>query len=572
MVEKIIPAWGWLQTYRRTDLRGDLSAGLIVAVMLVPQGMAYAILAGLPPVYGLYASALPLIVYALFGSSRHLAVGPVAMISLLVFAGLSPLAEPGSEQYIRFVLLLTFMVGGMQFLLGLFRLGFFINFFSHAVISGFTSAAAIIIILSQMGHLLRIDISGGHSAIHLLGDIFRKIGGAHPLTLAVGLAGIGILFFFKKKKSNVPAPLFVVIAGTLAVYFFKLDQWGLGIVGHVPRGLPGFSLPPFSINSLSLLFPTALTVLFVGFMESISVAKWIAAKERYHIDSDQELKGLGLANIVASLFSAYPVTGGFSRTAVNYEAKARTGLASICAAVIVILALLFFTPLFYFLPKASLAAIVIVAVTGLIDVKGAKRLFKIKNTDGWTFLLTFLITLTFGSEKGILAGMTFSLLVFIWRSAHPHAAELGYLNEEKIFRNIKRYPEAQTFPEALILRVDASLYFANMGFLKDHLQKSLAERTGVKWVILDLSGVNDMDGMAISSLEEMMTNYGEKEIGFILTDVKGPVRDLMSKAGWEKKFGRSIQYPSLHHALRQIGFPRGFPPCLPNLKEEGGGN
>lgn len=552
MIRKWIPALGWLQTYRPTDIRGDLSAGGIVAVMLIPQGMAYAMLAGLPPVYGIYASTLPLIVYALTGSSRHLAVGPVAMISLLVFSSVSTLAEPGSEQYIRLVLLLTLMVGAMQFLLGVLRLGFFINFFSHAVISGFTSAAAIIILLSQVGHFLGIPVAPGHSTFHLLRDILSQIRETHHLTFGMGLISVGVLVFFKMKSPRFPAPLLVVMAATLAVYFLRLDHWGLKIVGHVPAGLPDLNLPSFNVESFWQLFPTALTILFVGFMESISVATWVAGKERYPIDSNQELKGLGLANIVASLFSGFPVTGGLSRTAANYEAGARTGLASIIAAAIVILTLLFFTPLFHSLPKASLAAIVIVAVTGLIDFKGAKHLIKIKKTDGWTFFLAFLATLLLGSEKGILIGMVFSLIVFIWRSAHPHVAELGYLRGENIFRNIKRYPEAQTFQDTLILRVDASLYFANMSFLKDLLQKRLTEKPSIKWVVLDLSGVNDMDGVAVDSLEEMMRTYGEKGIQFVFTDVKGPVRDLISKAGWEETFGRSIQYSSLHHALRQI--------------------
>jgi SulP family sulfate permease len=558
MIHKWFPALSWLRGYHRIDLRRDLLAGGIVAVMLIPQGMAYAMLAGLPPVYGLYASTLPLIAYVLLGSSRHLAVGPVALISLLVYSGVSPLAEPGSEQYIHLVLLLTLMVGGMQVLLGLLRVGFFINFFSHAVISGFTSAAAIIILLSQAGHLLGLSVSGGHSALHLLRDIFGQIGKTHPLTLGVGGITLGILLFFKWKSPRFPAPLMVVIVVTLITHFLNLNQWGLKIVGHVPEGLPELSPPPFSVESLLQLFPVALTVLFVGFMESVSVAIWIAGKERYAIDLNQELKGLGMANIAASFFSAYPVTGGLSRTAINYEAGARTGLASIISASLVILILLFFTPLFRSLPKASLSAIVIVAVIGLIDVKGAKYLFKIKRTDGWVFLLTFLTTLGLGSEKGILLGMAFSLLLFIWRSAHPHVAELGYLKEERIFRNLKRYPEAQSFPDALILRVDASLYFANMGFLKDLLQKRIAEKSGIKWVILDLSGVNDMDGVAIEGLEEMIKNYGEREIRFIFTDVKGPVRDLISKAEWEEKFGRATFYPTLLHALRIIEPSRMF--------------
>ena len=553
MVQKIIPAFEWFRNYRRSDIRGDLSAGLIVAIMLVPQGMAYAILAGLPPVMGLYASTFPLITYALIGSSRQLAVGPVAMMSLLVFAGVSTLAEPVSEKYVGFVLLLSLIVGVIQFIMGILRLGFFINFFSHAVISGFSSAAAIVICLSQLGQFLGIKLSPQHSMFHLLVEVGTRIGETHPITLLIGVASIGVQLFFKWKIPNFSAPFLTVAGSTILVYSLHLDQIGVRIVGNVPAGFPRFSFPGFSLESVGLLFPYALTILFVGFMESISVAKLIATKEKYKIDSNQELKGLGLANIVASFFSAYPVTGGFSRTAVNYQAGARTGLASIITGAIILLTLVFFTPLFYYLPNTVLASIVMVAVLGLVDIKQAKHLFKLKKVDGWTLALTFITTLALGSEKGILIGMVFSLLVFIWRSAHPHAAELGYLEKEDVFRNIKRYPEAKTYPEALIIRVDASLYFANMGFVEDLLRKSLIERSGVKWMIIDLSGVNDMDAVAMGTLEEMMDNYRDRGIQFIFTEMKGPVRDLVAKAGWEEKYGMKIQYPSIQHALQAIG-------------------
>jgi SulP family sulfate permease len=350
-----------------------------------------------------------------------------------------------------------------------------------------------------------------------------------------------------------PAPLLVVAGSTLLVYALRLDRWGVAIIGNVPKGLPTFSLPAFSVESFRLLFPSALTILFVGFMESISVAKTIAAREKYKIDSNQELKGLGLSNIVASFFSAYPVTGGFSRTAVNYEAGARTGLASVISAVLIILVLYFFTPLFHYLPKCVLASVVMVAVIGLIDVKEAKHLFKVKKADGWTLALTFVVTLAVGSEQGILIGMAFSLLVFIWRSSHPHTAELGYVEKEDVFRNIKRFPEVKTYPEALILRVDASLYFANMGFFEDRLRKNLIERPEVKWVIIDLSGVNDIDAVAIDALEEVIENYHGKQIQFLFAGMKGPVRDLVAKAGWEEKYGERIKHPSIQHALQSIG-------------------
>ena len=283
MLQKIIPALEWLGSYRRKDLKGDLTAGLIVAIMLVPQGMAYAMLAGLPPVLGLYASTLPLVVYVLFGSSRQLAVGPVAMMSLLVFAGVSPLASPGSEKYVSLVLLLSLMVGVIQFCLGLFRAGFIVNFLSHAVISGFTSAAAILILLSQLHHLFGIPSSGGHSAMSSLKGVIQGMGGVHPATLGIGLASILILIIFKRKRPNFPAPIVVVAASTLVVYFFGLDQSGVKIVGHVPKGLPSISIPEWSLESFELLFPAALTILFIGFMESISIAEWVAGREKNKI-------------------------------------------------------------------------------------------------------------------------------------------------------------------------------------------------------------------------------------------------------------------------------------------------
>ena len=552
MIQNVLPAFDWLRHYKRADLRGDLSAGLVVAIMLVPQGMAYAMLAGLPPVVGLYASTVPLLVYALFGSSRQLAVGPVAMISLLVFAGVSDLAQPGSEQYLGCVFLLALIVGVTQFVMGFFHVGALINFLSHAVISGFTSAAAVIIILSQLNHLLGIKSSGGHSALHLFAGIVRNLGGTNGATLSIGLASILLLMVVKKKSPRFPGPLLAVAASIGATSLFGLDRLGVSIVGPIPKGLPAFSMPTLDITSLRMLFPTALTVLLVGFMESFSIAKWVAAREKYKIDSNKELIGLGLANMAASFFSSYPVTGGLSRTAVNYEAGARTGLASIITVFIILVTLTFFTSFFYYLPNAALAGIVIVAVTGLIDVKTARHLFQVRRTDGWTMVLTFFSTLLLGSQNGMAVGVGFSLLVFIWRSSHPHAAELGYLEKEGIFRNVKRFPEAKTHPEILILRVDASLYFANMSFLEDLLRKTVEEKKALRWVIMDLSGVNDMDGVAIDALEEIMETYHHRGIEFLFAAMKGPVRDLAAKAGWEEKYGKRVTFNTLQAAIDEI--------------------
>jgi SulP family sulfate permease len=553
MVCRILPAYGWLRNYERSDLRGDLTAGIVVAIMLIPQGMAYAMLAGLPPVMGLYASTVPLLIYALAGSSRQLAVGPVAMMSLLVFAGLSPLANPGSPRYIELVLLLSFIVGAMKLGLGLFRFGFFVNFFSRAVISGFSSAAAIIICLSQLHHLLGIKIQSTHSLGPLLGEIGSHLGETNGVTLAIGMGSLILLILFKYLNPRFPSALLAVVLGTFLVYGMRLDQWGVSIVGEVPRGLPALSFPVFHLDSVRQLLPLSLTLLFVGFVESISVAKWVAAKEKYQVDSNQELKALGLANLGAAFFSACPVTGGFSRTAVNYQSGARTSLSSIITAGIILMTLLFLTSLFHFLPHTVLASIVMAAVVGLVDIQEVRHLFQIKKIDGWMWIVTFAATLALGSERGILIGVVFSLLVFIWRSTHPHTAELGYVEKEGVFRNVTRYPEAILFPGTLILRVDASLYFANTSFLEELLRKNIAGRSGLKWVIMDMSGVNDMDDVAIGALGEIIDHYKNQGIRFLLAGMKGPVRDLVARAGWSEKYGQQIAFPSIRQALQVTG-------------------
>ncbi|MBA4535957.1 solute carrier family 26 protein [Bacillus aquiflavi] len=553
-MNKFIPAFDWIRNYNKTDLTGDLQAGLIVAIMLIPQGMAYAMLAGLPPVIGLYASTVPLIIYALFGTSRQLAVGPVAMVSLLVLAGVSTIAEPGSKEYISLVLLLALMIGVIQFLMGLFKLGFIVNFLSHGVISAFTSAAAIIIGLSQLKELLGIKIESSN-VFGKLWEVINKFTEIHVTTFVVGIISILLLVGLKKFLPKVPAPLVVVVLSTLSVYFLNLEEKGVKIVGSVPQGLPSLSFPSFDMNALVALLPIALTISFVGFMESIAMAKAIAAKEKYKVDANKELIGLGLANVGGSFFSAYPVTGGFSRSAVNYQAGARTPLASVITAVLIILTLLFFTPLFYYLPKAVLAAIIMVAVYGLIDFNESKELFKIQKTDGFTWLITFLATLTLGIEQGILIGAAFSLIIFIWRSANPHVAELGLLETESVYKNINRYPNAKIDPEVLIFRVDSSLYFANMTFLEDKLCDAASKKERLKWIILDFSGVNSIDAVAIHSFEDLIANCSKGEVKFLAAGMKGPVLDLFKKSEIKEKLGNRFKYHylTIDHALKDIG-------------------
>lgn len=551
----------WLRRYRRSDLPGDLAAGAVVAVVLAPQSMAYALLAGLPPIVGLYASTVPILAYALVGTSRHLAVGPVAIVSLLVHVACSKIAPPGSPLYLAAALQLALLTGLLQLLLGAVKAGFMVTFLSRAAIAGFTSAAALLIGLSQLHHLLGLPRGTGDSALQLLLDLVGRLQQSHPATMLLGLAAVILLLILQRFAPRFPAPLLVVAGSTLLVALLDLDLQGVKTVGDLPGGLPGFSMPPFSTELLPTLLPTALTIALIGYLESFAVAGMIADKEHYRIEPNRELLGLGAANLAASCFSGYPVTGGFSRTAVNHRAGARTGLAALVTAGLITITLLWFTTLFHHLPKAVLAAIVLVAVAGLVELHEARYLFRVKTSDGLTFLVTFLVTLGFGVEVGIISGMVFSLTVIIWRSSHPHIAELGWLAEEQVFRNIQRYPRAVVPAGMLLIRVDASLYFANIGYLENWLRTTLSVRPGINRIILDMAGVNDMDAVALAALEKLTGSYAEKGIDLVFADVKGPVRDLMDRADWPRTCGNRL-FVSLRQAVDAppLSSSQGSPP------------
>ncbi|WP_280770232.1 SulP family inorganic anion transporter [Salipaludibacillus daqingensis] len=547
------PFLDWIKQYDlKEDFKGDITAGLIVAIMLIPQGMAYAMLAGLPPVMGLYASTVPLILYALFGTSRQLSVGPVAMVSLLIFTGVSSLAEPGTEEYISLVLLLAFMVGIIQLLMGVFKLGAISKFISHAVISGFTSAAAIIIGMSQVKHLIGVDIEASENIFLILAEVAVRINEIHLPTLIIGLSSVLILIFFKKKVKKIPGALVVVVSMISLAGAFQLNEIGVNIVEVVPDGLPALSLPAFDLTAINSLLPIAFTIAIIGFVESYAMAKVIASKEKYPINANKELNGLGIANIGTSFLSGFPVTGGFSRSAVNYDAGARSGIASIITAVFILLTLLFFTSWFYYLPQAVLAAIIIVAVYGLIDVKEAFHLWHIKRMDAVSLLVTFATTLAIGIEAGIATGVVFSILVFVYRSAKPHMAELGYINKTKTFRNVSRYPEAETRDDVLMVRIDASIYFANISYIEERLNELMYKKTGLQAVILDFSGVNDIDAVAMDDLSSWIDRLKDDHIYVYLAQTKGPVRDILKKAGWIKKYGEEMEQPTIESALHQI--------------------
>ena len=550
MLQRIFPCIQWMGAYDRANLRGDLVAGVTVAVLLIPQAMAYAMLAGLPPVHGLYASVFPLLAYALVGSSRHLAIGPTAIVSILVFAGCSALARPGSPEYIGYATVLALAVGVIQIALGLLKMGFLINFVSHAVVSGFTTGAAILICLAQMKHLLGVDVESGDRAIEIAVLLVHEIGETHVLTACLGVGSLIAVFIFGAKRK--PGPLVAVVASTVLVYALRWDKLGVATVGAVPRGMPAVALPGINMESMRTLGPVIGVIAAISYMESMAFVQLIAAKERYRVGPNMELRAIGFANAVSALFQGYPVTGSFSRTAVNYHAGAKTGMAGLITAVLILPALLFLTPVFQYMPKAVLGAIIIVAAAKLIDTRMIRHLFLVDAKDGWTLVITTLTVLIYGIEAGIITGVVFSLVLFIWRSSHPHTAELGYIAHEGAFRDVERFPTAYVDPRALILRLDRSIYFANFGFIEDRLREAMAEKPDLEWVVLDVSGVNDVDGAAVHALEGIVERCEASAIRLMFAGMKGPVRDTFIKAGWDEHHHKDrLTYLTVEHAMEQ---------------------
>lgn len=532
-MKQFFPILTWLPNYKKDYLSSDLFAGLTVGIMLIPQGMAYALIAGLPPVYGLYASVVPQIIYAIFGTSRQLSVAPVAMDSLLVATGISVLATEGTDAYITYAILLAFFMGAAQFTLGLIRMGFITNLLSKPVISGFTSAAALIIGLNQLKYLLGVDIVRGHEIHKVLASTFENIGDLHWITLILGISGIVFIKLSKRISQKIPGALIAVVAGILIVFAFGLDQKGVSVVRDIPQGLPAFMMPDLSWETIQTLLPLALTIAVVAYMEAFSVAKAIEAKRRdYKIRPNQELIALGAANIVGSLFQSYPVTGGFSRSAVNEQAGAKTPLASIISAALVALTLLFLTPLFYHLPHAILAAIIMVAVSGLIDTKYVFTLWKTNKLELGLLLATAIVTLTFGMVPGIVSGIILSVLILLFKAANPHIAFLGRVKGFTEYRNLKRFEGLETWEQLMVVRVDVPFVFVNIQTIKERMVNEALKREGkLKFVILDAASVVHVDATGIVGVRDLIQSLNEKGIKLLFAEVIGPVRDAFYKNG-----------------------------------------
>jgi sulfate permease, SulP family len=559
---RYLPILTWGRSYNRNAFASDMIAACIVTIMLVPQSLAYAVLAGLPAETGLYASMLPLIAYAIFGTSRTLAVGPVAVVSLMTAAALSRVAP---QDYGAAALTLAFMSGVMLLVLGVFRLGFLSNFLSHPVIAGFITASGLLIAAGQLKHILGVSL-GGDNLIQIARALLPTLKNTNPITLALGLGSIVFLFWVRKGLQPLllklglkqraaellarTGPILILAATAVAAWYLGLGAKGVKLIGHVPAGLPTLALPNFSFQILQDLALPAFLISVVGFVESISVGQTLAAKRRQHIDPDQELIGLGFSNVAASISGGFPVTGGFARSVVNFDAGATTPAAGAFTAVGLALATIYLTPLLAYLPQATLAATIIVAVLSLVDFRILNRTWGYAKSDFAAVMATILLTLSMGVEKGILAGVALSILIHLYRTTKPHIAIVGRVPGTEHFRNINRHLVV-TDPSILSMRLDESLYFANARFLEQQIHLELSKQPLIKHVILMCPAVNDVDLSAVERLEAINTQLKETGVTFHLSEVKGPVMDKLQRSGFLPHLTGHV-FLSQHEAVAKL--------------------
>ena len=547
-----MPFLDWVSTYKKAYFIKDLLAGLTVGIVLVPQGMAYAMIAGLPPVHGLYASLFPVLTYALLGTSRKIGVGPVAMDSLLVAVGLGTLAITGEENYIIMVVVLALMVGAIQLILGILRMGFLVNFLSKPVISGFTSAAAIIIVISQLKHLLGISIGGNARVDQAILNLIYNLSDINWFDFGIGLAGIGLLIGFKKWNKNIPGILIIVVLGILVVSLFQLERFGIELVGYVPKGLPSMVMPTVNLEDVRQLLPIAVALALVGYLEAISIGKALEEKSGEEtIKPNQELIALGTSNIVGSFFQGYPVTASFSRSAISYDAGTKTNLSAIFSVFLVVLTLLFLTPLFQYLPNAVLASIIMVSVVKLIDFNYCKNLWFNRKDEFVVLLVAFFITLFVGIAEGILIGVLYSLLLMVYRTSKPHFVEIGNIGNSDYYKNVIRFAdEVVVRTDLLIVRFDSQLYFGNSAYFKKQLLKHIkAKGPNLKGIILNAESINYIDATAVDMLSKLIHDIREKGIQFYIAGAIGPTRDIIFNTGIIKELQREFLFTKTKEAV-----------------------
>jgi SulP family sulfate permease len=537
-----LPILEWGRQYNHETLTKDLVAALIVTIMLIPQSLAYALLAGLPPEVGLYASVAPLFLYAVLGSSKVLAVGPVAVVSLMTAAAVAEHAAPGTYAYWQVAITLAFLSGVILLIMGLLRLGFLANFLSHPVISGFISASGLLIALSQIKTLMGVKAEG-HNFLELLMSLLSQASNLHLLTLAVGVATTAFLFWVRKglkpllissglkpKLADVLAkagPVLAIALTTLLAWSLNWQGQGMKLVGTVPQGLPPITAPLWDLALWQELLVPALLISVVGFVESVSVGQTLAAKRRQRIEPDQELVALGASNLSAAFTGGFPVTGGFARSVVNFDAGAVTPAAGVYTAVGITLASLFLTPALYFLPKATLAATIIVAVLSLVDLSILKSTWRFSKLDFIAVVTTLLATLMVGVESGLVLGVLVSLALFLFRASRPHIATVGLVPGTEHFRNVLRH-KVLVSPRLVCLRVDASMFFANARGVEDRINAEVAARPELEHVLLQCSAVNDIDASALESLESIASRFKDSGIALHFSEIKGPVMDKLN--------------------------------------------
>ncbi len=554
LLRRYLPILDWGSRYTGKTFTNDLIVAGIVTVMLIPQSLAYALLAGLPPQVGLYASMAPLVLYAIFGTSRALAVGPVAVASLMTAAAAASVASQGTPEYLGATIALAAISGLLLLAMGLLKLGFLANFLSHPVISGFITASGIQIAAGQLAPVLGIHAEG-ESFVDLVKTMVPNLGHINPYTAAIGFASLAFLFWVRRglkpllckmglgeRTADILAkvgPVVAIAVTTAAVWGFGLTERGVKIVGTVPKGLPKLTLPPFDAGLWMKLVVPALLISIVGYVESISVALTLAAKRRQRVDPDQELIALGMSNIGASVSGGFPVTGGFSRSVVNFEAGAETPAAGAFTAIGIALATLFLTPLLFYLPNATLSATIIVAVLSLVNLSALKHTWHYSRADGAAMAATILLTLIEGVEAGLLAGVGLSIFLHLYRTSKPHVAVVGQLPGTMNFRNVKRHTVV-TSPEILSLRVDASFYFPNARFIEDYINQAVADNPAVRHVILECPAVNTIDASALESLEAVNHRLRDGGITLHLSEVKGPIMDRLKRSHFLEELSGTV--------------------------------